>query len=392
MTDKAIQKKGRIKSLEGLRAIAFLGVMFCHTGLAAGIFNSVGEWGVSVFFVLSGFVAVYSQIEITNFKPSISYNFSYLISRIKKLYPLHILTALSLIIFELVGNKTSPLSGVLLQLGLNVALIQEWFPLAQRSINVTSWFLCTSVFFFFVFPWVLKHIQAGYSKKKAERNIAVCIFVEIIIAIVSYFLPRPVYSENMILGYNIVKWFVYMFPLSRIFDCLIGCYLGYIFICDEKKEISGATIKELIALILCITSSVIASMASPITPAGCEIPVVSYNNGWTYDLVFLPGTLSILYLFAYGQGKISKFFTKPIFMYLAKLSMYCFLIHTVVFRYIDAAVYRVIGNDKAAELFNLQYGGWIKVSIGILLSLIATQIWIWLTNRISTAKAAKHNL
>ena len=43
----------KIESLQGLRALAFLGVFASHTYLKS--FRFTGAWGVSVFFMLSGF-------------------------------------------------------------------------------------------------------------------------------------------------------------------------------------------------------------------------------------------------------------------------------------------------------------------------------------------------
>ena len=357
--------------------------MFRHTGLGVTYLGSIGSWGVSVFFILSGFVSVYSQIDDTEFSPSISSNFKYAIRRIKKLYPLHMVTTFIIIPFLLYGTAKISLPRVLLQLGLNVTFLQEWLPFENRSINGVSWFLCTIVLFYFLFPWILKKIQNDCSNEKAKRTIAICMLAETIITIVSFFLPRPMYSPNMIFAYYIVEWFTYYFPLSRIFDCLIGCYLGYLYLCDEKN-ISNSTMKEVITFVACSISIVISSIARPITLMTSDIPIISYTNGWSYALIFLPGTIPVVYLFAHGEGKISNFFTKPVFMYLAKLSKFGFLIHQVVFRYLNAVARYIVfsGNENLVN----QYSGWIKLIIGIPISLFASQVWIWLTNWISSRK------
>ena len=50
----------RINSLQGLRAIAFLAIFISHAGL--GNYGCLGAWGVSVFFLLSGFLMTLSQL------------------------------------------------------------------------------------------------------------------------------------------------------------------------------------------------------------------------------------------------------------------------------------------------------------------------------------------
>lgn len=48
----------RIDSIQSLRAIAFLAVFMSHSRLFG--LGFLGAWGVSIFFVLSGFLMVYS--------------------------------------------------------------------------------------------------------------------------------------------------------------------------------------------------------------------------------------------------------------------------------------------------------------------------------------------
>ena len=121
-------KKVRISTIEGLRAIAFLGVVFTHTGLGKGIFDQSGHCAVSVFFVISGFVAVYSGIDRYDLEPSPAHNFNYLVKRIRIIYPLHVITTLAVTKFEFTENGRSLLYDVF-KLGLNLLLVQEWLPM-----------------------------------------------------------------------------------------------------------------------------------------------------------------------------------------------------------------------------------------------------------------------
>ena len=51
-------KKEKLDYIQIIRAIAFLGVFLSHTGIKA--FSASGAWGVSVFFILSGFLMTYN--------------------------------------------------------------------------------------------------------------------------------------------------------------------------------------------------------------------------------------------------------------------------------------------------------------------------------------------
>lgn len=81
-----MDKIKKIDSLQSLRTYAFLGILMQHCSLIR-----LGNWGgVSLFFALSGFVLAYSYIDKTipiNIKSICCFAWS----KIKRLYPLHIL-------------------------------------------------------------------------------------------------------------------------------------------------------------------------------------------------------------------------------------------------------------------------------------------------------------
>ena len=77
-----------IYTLQGLRALATLGIFFFHSGLLIN-----GTFPVTFFFILSGFVTYYSKykdIESMNFGRSINWIYN----KMKPMYVVHILTFL----------------------------------------------------------------------------------------------------------------------------------------------------------------------------------------------------------------------------------------------------------------------------------------------------------
>ena len=54
-TDSTFLKNSKIKSIQALRACAFLGIFASHLEIF-----SLGAWGVSIFLVLSGFIMYYA--------------------------------------------------------------------------------------------------------------------------------------------------------------------------------------------------------------------------------------------------------------------------------------------------------------------------------------------
>lgn len=79
----------KLPSLQPLRAIAFIGIFFLH----AGALVNWSSLAVSTFFVLSGFLMVYTYID-RDIDLTLKGCFCFALSKIKKLYPLHILMLL----------------------------------------------------------------------------------------------------------------------------------------------------------------------------------------------------------------------------------------------------------------------------------------------------------
>lgn len=116
----------RLISLEVIRGMAFLGVFFSHTGVLNNFFGCLGQWGVSIFLILSGFVMTYSYFEKDRIKKvSIKDNFLFACSKLKKIYILHIICTIAFFPFMIFGS-----GGVIEMytiLSLCILLIYCWF-------------------------------------------------------------------------------------------------------------------------------------------------------------------------------------------------------------------------------------------------------------------------
>lgn len=98
---------------------------------------------------------------------------------------------------------------------------------------------------------------------------------------------------------------------------------------------------------------------------------------WTYTIIFTISSCMIIYLFALNKGCITKFLgNRRGLLYLGNISLYTFLIHTVVFSYLDRLCYRLAGEEFGDS-------GWIKFSIGFILILAATKIWMELIKKVT---------
>lgn len=370
-----------LTNLQALRAIAFCSVMLSHTGLA--FFGGVGAWGVSVFFVLSGFVLVYSYYEKNRIAPcSIGNNLFFACSKLKRLFLLHILCTLAMMVFFFVGDKTESISFVFVtRFILNIFFLQEWVPFEIRSINGVSWFLCTILLGYFLFPWFLRLLEKNYSISKATYCVGLCLFIEFGFGLVGASLSPEIYNENEVWTYDIPHWLGYYFPLARVWDMIIGFNLGYLFIHRERVLSSvKVTSLEIVGVLFTVLSCYLFAIMTP-APLYDENAVMMSDphRWWTYSLVFILGSIILIYTFALQNGFVSNLLSNRVTQYLAKISPYGFLIHYVVFRYLVAVYYRMPGFEE--HEFLIQYGGWCQLTVGVVISLICSDIWLRLYSR-----------
>lgn len=106
---------GKILSLQALRGIAFIFIFTHHFGN-----TSLGPAGVSIFFVLSGFLVFFRYCNDFS-KHGLRYNIDFAVMRIKKLYLLHVVC----VFFALVLSKKIDWFCLITHLCLIQSLIPE---------------------------------------------------------------------------------------------------------------------------------------------------------------------------------------------------------------------------------------------------------------------------
>lgn len=371
--ETTIQKRPRIQAIQALRGIACIAVMVSHTGIY--IFGSIGRWGVSIFYILSGYMMVYSYYGMNRIeKVSVVENFKFSWNRIKGLYPLHVITTLIMCITAFVGTYREPLSQFGLKILLNLLLVQEWLPLAGRSFNGVAWYLCVTAFCYFLFPWVIYYFEHDYFQKRAWRHIIVLYIAQVLAGVMGNLIFGE-YSGEGFWDSNREKWFIYNFPLARSIDFLIGCNVGYLFIVRTKGKKKYSASKErlltIVAVIAAIAANVLCIIVSPIPALNdTAMNAADVVRWWEQVLIFTPSSCLIVALTARKHSFLSRVISHRGTIYIGNISQYVFLIHYVVYKYLNSAM--VMFTTKK---FVFYYAPWIKITIGTLITLIATVIW-----------------
>ncbi|WP_307484504.1 acyltransferase family protein [Microbacterium trichothecenolyticum] len=155
-----------LPSLTGLRwATAML--IFGHHLMAVNYFGGTagdvwgflfeaGKTGVTLFFILSGFVLAWG------FKPQQSAR-SFWWHRIARIYPLHLvgvglaLLAAATLVPEIRSNGAAPVVA-------NVLLVNGWVPDWWQAGNPASWSLVCEAFFYLTFPFLIRPLARASNR------------------------------------------------------------------------------------------------------------------------------------------------------------------------------------------------------------------------------------
>lgn len=305
------EKRERITSFDVLRVLACLFVITYHTYI-----TPLGRLGVSIFFVMSGFLCAYNYLgdgDIARLGPGGSAGFA--LGKIKKLYPLHIIMLAYPLATRLYGvvNGLLPARRFFAELAANVFLVHAWIPRVEYyfSLNATSWYLSVMLFLYFMLPLVLRCMGKYRGKLTAAVVIALVFLAQILSskAAADILIPHlPGLSDPM----HFYEWFTYIFPVYRLGDFVIGCNLAYIFVHCGKKKVSRplGTVLELAALALLLLSQLYLERRP-------------YNS----TCVYLPATAFTVYVFAFGGGYVSRLSENKVIKHISALSSDIFLIH-----------------------------------------------------------------
>ena len=233
----------RLPAVTSLRFFAAFHVALFHMNEMGAItgpawlksFAAIGYVGVSFFFVLSGFILVYTyagrnivlgefwQTRFARIYPA--YLFSLLLS-----FPFFYFGALKWHVpFFAFAEQHFVLSSVLVLL-----LLQSWLPAAALSWNAVAWSLSVEAFFYALFPFALARF-AKFSRTVLWALIPACWIAGLAVS-AGYLAMRPAgapyVSSN---DWSSAVQFIKFFPVVRLPEFLMGMACGFLFLRNERN-------------------------------------------------------------------------------------------------------------------------------------------------------------
>lgn len=200
----------RLDSLTGLRFAAAFAVLLHHSPNLVTIpairpYTQWGQLGVSFFFVLSGFVLVWSRR-----RGDTAGRFYW--RRFARIWPmLAVATVLAVPVFYQGRDIEVNVTGVL----LSVLLLQAWFPDSGIYLagNPAAWSLSCEAFFYAVFPFLAPRFG-----KRGVRGLAVIGVTVVLLAFVFAIWVNAVTDR--------VQWPLYINPAFRVAEFILGMLLA----------------------------------------------------------------------------------------------------------------------------------------------------------------------
>lgn len=267
-----------------------------------------GECGVSFFFMLSGFVLSHAhgkEVTDNRFRHK-----RFIARQLFKIYPLHIATLIGIILIGIKAGNYPDIGNI----ALNITLLQSWIPIPEIhfGFNSVSWFLSDMMFFYIMFPVLLKYI------KTASR---LHIFFGITAIAAAYTYIQTEIPEQM------VNSVLYVSPALRIIDFTIGIVLYRLY----ASEMTRSFVKKI--------KSCGNGMANLIECVAILIMIATYciyqttEQSWRCASIFWITMPIFIYIMAISNeagGIISYLLKNKKAIWMSSLTMEIFMTHKII--------------------------------------------------------------
>lgn len=296
-----------ISSLTGLRFVAALLVFVSHYPKLIYPFGEQGYAGVTLFFVLSGFIICINYFD--EFENDFSRSLSiFIAARFARIYPLYCLS----ILFEwfAMGMVSNPFP--------HLFLLQSWFgdTGVSMGINGPTWSVSVEAFLYLTFPILfvaVTHLKLAASNAKLLFSGTV-----IVIAMFALALYFSLTGKSQLPWSDLAsahRW-LYRNPATRIFDFALGVLAGIWFLRYLPKMVDRPNLWRF------VTYFSLSSIATLLLWPG------HWFSAFSFDIsIAVPGLFLIIGLAANQNTLVSRLLSSPSSVLLGELSFAFYLFH-----------------------------------------------------------------
>ena len=320
----------KLPALTGLRFVAAAGVLLFHgllpslSGARGSAINAIaaGFVGVSLFFVLSGFILAYTYLSPDGSMRGSSAAF--LRARFARVYPVY---ALSLVIaFPLFVRHSvmqQPAGTSVLQSITAPLLLQSWFPRAACAWNCPGWSLSDEALFYLAFPTLA--LLLARIRPRAWFWAATLCWAAAVAVPLAYVLVKPD-GLAVVTRLDDVFWLdaLKYTPLMHLPEFLLGMTTGLLFVRRTDRDSPNAR-GAWLAFAGLLTTAVLLTQSD-------KIPYPLLHNG-----LLAPVFAATIYGLACGKGILARILGSRPFVVLGEASYALYLVHAPIRGYWGAA-------------------------------------------------------
>ncbi len=305
----------RLDALTGLRFFAAAAIVLHHLpgtfGIQHGYLGKVSlAQGVSVFFVLSGFVLFYAYPQLDTLREVRRF----LVARVARVWPLHVLTLLAAVLIKGPFELSTFLA--------NFFLLQSWIPKAGYffGYNAVSWSISTEFAFYLFFPILLLHFRHDWWWK-----LLACASFSFALALYVGAMDVPKFDGNM--KTVVMQGFVMTNPLARLFEFVLGMCCAHLWLKTVPRGgIAVWTLLEVTAVAFLLFNVTI--ILKPVVP---HLPATDAVRLWAALNISAALPVAILLpILATGRGLISGFLGSPVVRFMGDVSFSIYMTHQLL--------------------------------------------------------------
>ncbi len=305
-----------LPALTGIRILAALAVYASHVGAPAGAPEAVvsffmsGYWGVTLFFVLSGFVLALNYVDGLR-RPTAGGVYDYLVARFARVYPLYLL----LLVYYMVELNAAGL-------GIdgwwrNALAIQAWHPevAVAYSFDPPSWSISVEFFLYACFPLLIPLA----ARLRGVRGILIASLVTIaaMTALTAWF----AFGGGGALPWedpdSAHRW-LYRTPLTRLGDFTLGILAALLYLRVRERP-----------------SAIRLGLPLTVGAAVLGVALMCWPDllftAWSWDLAYaIPAVVFIFGLAVVPASLPARLLSRPSMVLLGEASYAFYLVHIPV--------------------------------------------------------------
>lgn len=341
--------KQPIYALTGLRFICAIIIVLFHYiilvrdyPLRVNLLAEQARAGVSLFFILSGFILYYNYHDWFEVHVDSTRFWQFARARFARVYPMYVVALLintPIVLYFLISQPTlaREVYGDWLTphfIGIswlaNLTLVQVYLPLPIFELlwNGTGWSIASELVFYIAFPFFIAYVLSRFKTTSSLLILAIRLFAietAVFLAVVSVILLWQ--SKNL----DFVDLIPYRMPFFRIWEFFIGCTIGAVVVRDRQQVESHPLVRQLRNktcrnIVLALTLIGILALAASST-LNVNVPLGTLRRVLYWHVLYTPLLALMIITLASGRTFLSPALEHPWMLLLGEASYSLYITH-----------------------------------------------------------------